>query len=708
MSKVTIADKKFLSKLVNEVLIQEITPPFQPATVAHTLNANHIANVWTASEKIAHKHEQNLNKIISGLSAEAKWVFSTKPEPTRGAENLIEFQENEKMANLMSELKTLKISENEEESVNNIQQGLSSFVLAVGNADILANLDGVRWGDDDYASVAYDNLKTSYSFDGTMDSQITKMLNFRGSKHLGVSFENFYVANLNEINTADNGRAAVDYCAWKIAEEQSFKDGVSSLVLLLSMGLSLATGGTLTTLLGSKMAFIVDLLLFDVLLTEAIDFPQVEVTYQEAAAPWIELKNRLNNLESSEREEKITQPEIELYKDGKRMVTKLFQKYVGDWAAQSARGANQASKLFQKIENQVSVEKIELNLIDSEMSKDLLLQTINQELEKFRGFFVKLNNPKEITLPLMNALDVHLSQILAPSRAKGEKKPFIPQKSGTLGLQKEIKGLDSASKVYDIDVKINILLGRREEEPSTFETDIGGEGITRLASAFLSLYDDWKKYSVNLDRRPATNELKSLWDFLRRDFSSYKRRAGSDTSTNLEIHEIMSNAWRVWTSMPLGHLKYGEEGFGHDGSSGLHVGLVYSSPNQALVGSFVNTGSTLIDFAKMIKFGAIGACRTTGKIEGPMHDDAAVYKAARTAGRKARIAERIKSDLDSNMDGYELRKDFLTAYKEYYLNMSKTLEKCARGTLSSDIDATAKDLFRTFIVAKRWDRELKR
>ena len=51
MSKVTIADKKFLSKLVNEVLIQEITPPFQPATVAHTLNANHIANVWTASEK---------------------------------------------------------------------------------------------------------------------------------------------------------------------------------------------------------------------------------------------------------------------------------------------------------------------------------------------------------------------------------------------------------------------------------------------------------------------------------------------------------------------------------------------------------------------------------------------------------------------------------------------------------------------------------
>ena len=40
------------------------------------------------------------------------------------------------------------------------------------------------------------------------------------------------------------------------------------------------------------------------------------------------------------------------------MVTKLFQKYVGDWAAQSARGANQASKLFQEIENQVSVEKI--------------------------------------------------------------------------------------------------------------------------------------------------------------------------------------------------------------------------------------------------------------------------------------------------------------------------------------------------------------
>ena len=721
MSSITIADKKFLTNLVKESFLQEMAWPPQHGSFGQD---NHLISSF---QTIGQKHEQELNKILSNLSAEAKWVFSTEPEPSKGVDNPIEFQENQKIADLMAELKTLKVGENEEESIKNIHTGLTSFVNAVGSSDILANLDGTRWGDEEYASLAYKNLKTSYSFGGSMDHQITKILNFRGNRHWGATFEDFYVANLNEINMAGDGQAAVHYCAWKVAEDQEFKKLVSTFAMALGILLPLLGLGPITAWLGSKWGFIVDFILFDLVLTEALDGAslggnlRVSVTYQDAAKDWIELKKYLEDLDPEKRQEKVVEAEVQKYQNGQEMIRKLFQAYVGKWEIAAAESkAPQAAAAFREIKDMAieGVERSNRDLVSTLMSKDLLLQTINEDLETFRGFFQKNNEARQIILHWKQALLTQWEKLKNPRRRlQGTDGPRLdplvvnePRTHSAGGRPvKEIKGLDTAGREFKFDKKINILLGRRPANVATGDRDIGTRDVEYLTTAFLSLHSNWKKYNVNLDGKVATGELRALWDTLRRDFTAYKSRANNDNSINPGIHEIMTRGWCMFSSMPVLHLF--PDSF-DEPTRYLFMGIIAISPGESAIGSFLGSEARnqAESLAEMIRYGAIGV-DANGVLVKPEHAAATIKKCKNAASQKSENAkallDKMGEDLQEGSPIYKKRKEFLTAYSDFYSNMGRTLEACVDGKLTGECGGRiGKDIFKTFAIVREWERKL--
>ena len=747
----TIANKKFLTKLVEEVISERTDPLEDPELPPWDREP-----VVQAAKTLAERHKDEFKKQMATLSAGANWVISTKPRVDIGAlqqeggamvqNNPAVFVENADMNNLMTYLAGLKIDGNREQSVKNIYDGLNRFIQVVGDENILKYMEsGADRGSEEYAEAFWNELggESMGSGSGTLNKHLTKILNFRsGSKYWSDSFSEFYEKHLNEINspvgnsvwaTKEGWSPAVHYLVWKTAEENSFITGVSNIAMVLaivaSFGLSpYAVGAALAvrTLIFLAEFFLIDIALETVLNPVGHGFGSwtatVDVKYKEAGRPLQDLKEELTMREDST----ITEDDIDRYHDSRLVIMKILQAYIADWISLAEKTGKKGVNAYlveieQALNQSHKITKIGM------LSKEALIRKIDEDIKKYGMFFRKAKDEKTIILPIIQAAKIHMSQSArwwseVPGKLKdiaqnqplpdqpmamrlgqhrrvgGESEPSnVP--GGAPRLQKEIKGLDSAVGKLEIDIRIANILGRRN-----------AAGMDYLTEYFLAGYNNWKSYNVDLDGALPTSELNGLWDSIRGSFSALQRQADSPADRNIKpntmIHDVMTTGWCMYSSMLIHPLRRTNpnsgETIGKDLYERLSLGIIVASPAKAAVGSFFapERGNQL-NFMKMIKFGAIGL-DPAGKIVGPEHNGAGVAMVADLCKEKATMMESVKRW--KNEESYGRRAEFVDAYIDYYTQLSKILKKCVNGSLTGECGpkGLAKDLYKSFVFAKDW------